>query len=396
MKKNNVIILVLCLTILFAIAFGYMLFKCCVRATKAEIYDLEFQKDQEWMLIWLLLYYAHRYIHHQCLQLDHWFHLISPRETAARCCDQEKYMGCETCLRDRTRSARQERGRERSTKRYRSRDHEGHRAREADPEWIAQPKLQRPRRMLQMGAPAQNQWFGQPDYQQTPWQEQIPVPTQMSYPQAVAYSQMPQQGALPIFTPAYGPHMTNPTKAATMPEPVNYQHQHRHQQAQSEDRSDATRSKHTVIQTDKLPPQRKRNRGPAKVDYIHICDELPSIVLKSLKKSTIATSTTSSSSDSSGDSSTTQEVPRVSIPRAAPKATDTLPFQYPEYAYNPARPHIPATDPKPWIDDTAKGGRSKFKSRYAPFEPMSCQKEQSRRVRADGKQPAPSNVPICH
>ncbi|KAI8942135.1 hypothetical protein NX059_000225 [Plenodomus lindquistii] len=47
MKKNHAVILILSLVVIFSIAFGYFLFKCCARAIKAEVYELEFRKDVE-------------------------------------------------------------------------------------------------------------------------------------------------------------------------------------------------------------------------------------------------------------------------------------------------------------------------------------------------------------
>lgn len=261
------------------------------------------------LLISLILYYTHRYVHQQCLQLDHWFHLVSPWKSAATCCDTEKYLVCETCLRSRGRSAMRGKSRERSRKRYRSRDDGSRRVRQVETGWAAQPKMERPKRLLQMEAPVQNQWFGQPQYHQTLWQGQMPVPTQVAFP-----TQMP----IPIQT-AFPTQMPYPQPVAG------------HQQTRSEVVSDSKRSNHaTVVQEDKPAPRRKRNRGPDKVDYVHICDELPSFVLKSLKKSPTASSLTSSSSSSSGDSGTTQEIPRNSIPRAGLQATQGIPFQYPE------------------------------------------------------------------
>ncbi|KAH9866649.1 hypothetical protein J1614_008342 [Plenodomus biglobosus] len=249
----------------------------------------------------------------------------------------------------------------------------------------------RSKRLLQMEAPAQNQWFGQPQYHQTVWQEQIPVSTQMQHPQPVAYPQMLHQGASPVFN---APQIPNVPHATAMPEAVKYPHYH--EQARSEVRSDSTRSKDRAVQEDNTPIGRKRNRGADEVDYIHICDELPSIVLKNLKKSATESSTTSSSSSSSGGSDTTQEVPRVSIPRAGPPAAEGLPSQYPQYSYASARTYAPTTRQKPWTDDGAEGGKFKGKSRYASFEPMDSCAGQTRRPHIYAKYSEPSKAPIRH
>lgn len=67
-----------------------------------------------------------------------------------------------------------------------------------------------------------------------------------------------------------------------------------------------------------------------RVDYVHICDEYPPIVLEALKKVTPASPTASSSSSSNG-SGTTQEIPRTSIGCATPDYVTNSPTQFPRY-----------------------------------------------------------------
>ena len=96
----------------------------------------------------------------------------------------------------------------------------------------------------------------------------------------------------------------------------------------------------------------RRARRVERVDFIHICDEYPPIVLEALKKAA-PQSSSSSSSSSSDTSGTTQEVPRVSIPRATPGFADTLPFEFPQYPHTATRAwNTPRSYPRQWNRDT--------------------------------------------
>ncbi|USP77614.1 hypothetical protein yc1106_04888 [Curvularia clavata] len=74
--------------------------------------------------------------------------------------------------------------------------------------------------------------------------------------------------------------------------------------------------------------------GARRVDYIHICDEYPPIVLEALNKVAPASPTASSStlsSSSSNGSGTTQEIPRTSIGYATPDYVTSSSIQFPRY-----------------------------------------------------------------
>jgi hypothetical protein len=129
-----------------------------------------------------------------------------------------------------------------------------------------------------------------------------------------------------------------------------------------------------------------------KVDFIHICDEYPPIVLEALRKA--APSSPSSSSASSSDTSgTTQEVPRASIPRATPGFADTLPFKFPQYPHAATRAwNTPRSYPRQWNRETMGGDGPGAQARYAPFTPMSGYTARPWGLHTNRKRSAPSNA----
>lgn len=316
------------------------------------------------ILIWLILYYTHRHIHQQCLKLDHWFHLISPRTTPAVCCDLEKYLDCETCMRYRLELARPEKARGRSgnesfQKTHRSRLNLGYGINDVNVEWHAQPKVARSRRML---APVQDQWYGQPACQQIPWQEQIPTTAPGTHKKPAPYSQMLPRGAKPFLVPRYVTRAAFVPQVATMPAPANNQ-DHRQNQPSSDVRSDSTRVRYPQRHQDNVTTRRKCEDGIRKVDYFGC--EVPSDVLNGLKKSAISSSARSSStsSGSSEVSGTTQELPR--------RAAASKPSQFSRDAHVSLPMRAPTSYPRERRAEDARREDQKFRAaRYVPYEPV--------------------------
>jgi hypothetical protein len=276
---------------------------------------------------------------------------------------------------------------------------EAHRARDMD--------VKRVNPMMQMNVPIQpyqqpyGQSFGQPYYPPIGWQDPAQGAGQMLYPQPPMQPQMPSpwqaQGAAqmsPFTMPAVMPRQPLPQMPTRMPEPVQYQPRHhardrpQYRHAHTEMRSDTTKtSQQSSLPVKKKYPT-KRARKVEEVDYIHICDEYPPIVLDTLgKEAPLSPSSSSSSSESSG---TTQEVPRASIPTAKPGFAD-LPFQFPQY------PHLATRawdDPRLYSRQWMGGNKRDANARYAAFMPTSEPTAWWRGLSAHRRRSARSNNPL--
>lgn len=335
-------------------------------------------------LIWLILYYSYRYIHQRCLDLDHWFHLATLRqpEPQACCYEKNKERGSHSKSRSRSRKDRH-RGRsqyEKHRKRYESRNGESHRA---NIEWPGQKDVRRARPMLPTSEPVPNQWPEQQFYPSFGWPGQAPGGAQMAYPPPMLYPQIPGQGGAhmpPFAMPAAVPLQSFSPKATAMPEPAHYQHQY--QQPYAETCSDALKEGQPEKPPARRKPPRKRRPTVDEVDYIHICDEYPPMVLDALNKA--EERPPSSSSGSSDTSDTTQEVPRASIPQGIPHVSDHAPFQFPQYPTLATRAwNVPTSYPRQWTDNV--------RPRYAASVDMGGQADAD--ANADPRRQAPSNAP---
>ncbi|CAO2651577.1 Nn.00g041470.m01.CDS01 [Neocucurbitaria sp. VM-36] len=321
-------------------------------------------------LIWLTLYYVHRYIHQQCLELDHWFHLTALRGLEPQPCCYDKEPGRSIYSKSRSRSTRREKSRgrsqyEKARKRHEERSRGYPQAREMNIEWPGQRHTERVQPMLPTSGFMQNQRHEQQFYPLSGWHGKALDGGHMAYPQPLSYAQMDGEGAqvLPFAVPAAVPQQSFPPKATAMPKATHYQR--RYQQSFTETSSDTPKAS----QSEKPPatPKSPLRQRPTvnKVDYIHVCDEYPPIVTEALKKA--EEPLTSSPSSSSDTSATTQEVPRASIPRGTRRFADKQPLQFPQYSHIAARPwDVPTSYPRQWIDNHTDGRRGKVKSRYAP------------------------------
>ncbi|KAF1831460.1 hypothetical protein BDW02DRAFT_54997 [Decorospora gaudefroyi] len=324
-------------------------------------------------LIWLTLWYIHRWIHQRCFDLEHWFHILIPRRSRQpqRVYVERVEQGEDS--KHRSRSAKRERGyseHARSRKRHESHD------REANTGWPRQRDVERARPA--MNAPVQQQQpYGQPYYPSIGWQNPTQGAGQMAYPQQALQSQVPMpwpaQGAAgmsPFVMPMVAPQQPLPQMTAQIPEPVQYPPQYQarpqpqYQKPYAETMtSDAPKASQRDSSSFKARPPAKRMRPVEQVNYIHICDEYPPFVQEALKKAA-PPSPSSSSSSSSDSSGTTQEVPRASIPRAKPGFADTLPFQFPQYPQMATRAwNAPRSYPRQWTGDGMGGGGPDVKAR---------------------------------
>ena len=259
----------------------------------------------------------------------------------------------------------------------------------------------------QIGGPQQQQPYGHSYYPPGDWREQWSganlvcnhsgVSQQMPVPwQNQVAAQMP-----PFVMPTGVPQQPFQRMAATMPEPLQYPPQYQprdrypHRQPYVETIStDVPRTNHRRTPPVKPKSPTKRARRPEKVDFIHICDKYPPIVLEALKKAAPPSSSSSSSSCSSDSSGATQEVPRKSIPRATPGFADTLPFEYPPYPYSATRAwNTPRSYPRQWMRDTT-GADGDKQARYAPSTPMSGYTARPWGLHTNRTRPAPSNATL--
>ena len=276
--------------------------------------------------VWLVLYFTHRYIHERCLEFALWFHRITAPTT---CCQHEEV---HIELKERSRGARDDKTRGRSGRnKYRERDIEDNRFEDVGAGWPRNAPMGRSIPRLQMGAFPPGQQYGQQTYLPRGWQGQVAPMVQMAYPQAAMFPQMPlQQGNAmmpPVAMPSRTPQVVFAQTPAAIPTPTH--HRRPPQQPYAETSSDASKATPRHQQSEKPKPRPKRASHVNEVDYIHICDEYPPIVLEAMKKAAPPPSSVSSSSSASSD--TTQEVPRVSIPRARPRFADPVSFEIPEY-----------------------------------------------------------------
>ena len=286
-------------------------------------------------LIYLILWYIHRYIHQCCLDLEHWFHVLSSRRS--KTCVEKAEM--RETSKQRSRSRQRERGRSESRRNYDWKE---------NAEWWRHRDVERMRRMMQLDAP--QQLYGPTYYPALGRQDQTPSASLMMYGMAQV---------APIAMSTAIPQQSIPQMTTRMQEPAQYQSQYQardrmqHRQAcpktASSHMSKTSRDTSPMVKH-KLP---KKARAVEKVDYIHICNEYPPIVQEALKTAATPPSSSSSSSSSSCSSErsgTTQEIHRASIPRATPAFTSMPPFQFPQYpqmttrAWSASRPY-----PRQWM-----------------------------------------------
>ena len=325
-------------------------------------------------MAWLALYYIHRCIHQQCLELDHWFHSKISNTSEPPLCergDERRH------AKSRPRSVRREKSRGRSEyKRYQRHDQSHNRgqrnSRDAEVEWPGQMNAGGTRRIMQMKGPTQTQPCGQLCYPLVGWHEQTHDMGQMPYQQPRMYLQGPAQAAqaVPFAMPAASPQQPQqpqPQTATAMPEPAYYPQQYQHPHAET--CWDGLRANQPERRHQRSKPSPESARRVNEVDYIHICDEYPPIVLEALERSVPAPS--SSSSSSSDVSGTTQEVPRASTPRATTRSANTQPIPYPQYPQLATPAWIPTSCPRQWKGNSAGGRAANAKARYPSYMGMS-------------------------
>ncbi|KAG9189648.1 hypothetical protein G6011_06516 [Alternaria panax] len=356
-------------------------------------------------LIYVALWFIHRYIHQGCYELEYWLYsLFSNQLRPPPFVYAEKEEGRESS-KHRSRSVRKERerpARSQTRKYYEDRDRESNRVGDADLDWSRPRDVERARPMIQFDTPMK------PHQQQSYGQAYYPSLGQEQWPGANRFECFPQmQQQLPMSWQAQGvahmlpfavstalPQQAFPEMAVRMPEPLQYPSLY---PPQSLPRGQQYRKSYTETTGSDVPkgsPRRtplakpkspaKRARRVEKVDFIHICDEYPPIVLERLKNAA-PPSSSSSSSSSSDTSGTTQEVPRASIPRATAGFADTTPFEFPQCPHTATRAwNTPRLYPRQWSRDTREVDGPDAQARYAPFTPSLALRGLARTSGGDG------------
>lgn len=261
-------------------------------------------------LLWLAIYYVHRYIHQQCLQLEHRFHVLTPRHASWDTCHHEKHTGHDSASERRSKSARRESSRGRSVHKKARRGYNM----QAEDGWPVHLRIEKTRPTMQIDAPAHPQSYRQQYYPPLQWQYQMPERGQLEIQPPTMYPQIS-----PFAPQQVVPQISYPQPAI----PGRNTYRRPLQRISPETAPNAPKASHLERSAEKptCPTSPRRARRVNMIDYIHICDEYPPIVLEALKTGpSTATSTPISSSPST--STATQEVPRASIPRATPRFDD--------------------------------------------------------------------------
>jgi hypothetical protein len=348
-------------------------------------------------LIWLAIYYIHRYIHLRCLELDHWFHLLTPPQWRSPCRHCEG-TGRDVADKTRSRSSRR-RERSRSRGRYERSGIRGgghgrvQRMIETDTEWDAfRPEMmKRPRQPLPAVSQVMQSPRGQEQY--NPWQAwQVQNVGQQMYPQVFQqYPQYPQ--AFPQNTHSQ-PYQQDArlTSPFMMPAPKTVGSSASSAPAYYKPPRKAASER---PEPPRKPAQEKEHRVHRE-DFIHIVDEYPPLVKEAITKAAPPPPSSPTQSDSSTSTESAEEVVRSSIPQAPPRFVNPT-FPYPQYAplTDHAR-HVPTSYPRRW---NGTGGRPTEQFRYAPFymRPpcwMSRGVNAGRRRYSSSNAPPRSNAPV--
>ncbi|KAH8724269.1 hypothetical protein GQ44DRAFT_284180 [Phaeosphaeriaceae sp. PMI808] len=280
------------------------------------------------LFIWLWLYYAHRFVHHRCLELVHWFHVISPPQWRSA---YHHYQGTEQSYKEKSRSRLSKR-RERSRSRV-SNDMSRLRGYEIGG-WAKRQEMieesaarygneneRRPRQVPQMtlGSIMTEQY--------NPWHGYGEQRTGIAYPQPAmnprTYAQIfkqPYAQGIPQSSPFIMPQQQTQRKPMLIPRSVSSipTYQARHCTAFKEHPEPQSKPKTAANREIKI----------RETDCIEIVDEYPSWIKEEIGKA--AQPPISSSSPES-----VEEVPQTSFQQVVPNLAATIPFHHLPYSHLP-------------------------------------------------------------
>jgi hypothetical protein len=231
-----------------------------------------------------------------------------------------------------------------------------------------------------VGREVYNPWMG--------WQGQMPGVQQYAqpaiypamYPQTYQQAYVPQVAPVvmqqPVFQQQAMPLPVVQQQAMPMPSSVSSPPPHRKPARKARSEQPEPLSK----------PKRVAKEGPKvrKTDYIHIVDDYPPIVKEAIKKAAWPPKPASTSSTSSTSTEPAEEVPRTTIPQAAPRFTEPPAFQFPQFPDLTSR----AWEPLAGYPQFGVGGETKqprYASPYIRRMPM--------HVKIDRRGHYPSNSP---
>lgn len=272
-------------------------------------------------LIWLMVYYVHRYIHQRCLELGHWFHTIISRQhelPVHRNYEEQRRGHSKPRSRSSRRRKREQRiGQDSQMRMYESRNRADQSMESRYFDGSGRRGMDGGRLTLPMGEPTQNSWGNYQKYASLGWRGPGLNDMQMPHPPQVAHSQAEhlrrvQPGM--VFQP------TQQHEEPVIPDWAQQQY------LNMKSYKKVPRAVQTgmAAQSVETPQAVETRPGRRRVDYIQICDEYPPMVQGGLGKT--ARPASASSSSSGGVSEATQEVPRASIPRGKPKHRDVSPL----------------------------------------------------------------------
>jgi hypothetical protein len=322
-------------------------------------------------VLWLAIYYLHRFIHRKCCEFGHWFHLLLTHTPEPEDYSHERANNTvSSSYKSRsTRHSRSDKAKPRSEKRHRSRrSSPGDRIRERVQKWSVETEDSEP-------VDAVNHQEDEYRPAQFEWEDPMEVSSELFRSNTdPAMDAEPRRPVMPQITPPLPlsmPPAISPRIASASP----YVQSHIKERRPEENRLDTEPV--ATLQSD---------MEPGKTDFIHICDEYPSMVLEALKQQRDRSKSSSDSVSSSGSSISTQQIVRAYIPRSAPRAA----FQFPQYPHVQARLYktAPTSYPRQWMD--SGGQREAAPLRYAPY----TRTRGRRKLRsADRAHLAPSNAP---
>lgn len=268
------------------------------------------------LILYLGLYYLYCCIHQECLQLDHWFHILTPRYASWYDCDHQNYIE----HRSRSRSRRRKGSCGRVERRaYRS----GHGVENL--EWHLPTSLRRPTAVVTV--PIIDPKYTQQYHSAVDWQHYTQSMGMYDWQRPNVLTQTP-------YGTARGSQMENvliplhPQGAVTPDAHCNVRQTQRPNAEGPLKASKADRSEQFHKKVKSLP---KRSRFVNKVDYIHICNEYPPIVLETLKNKAQPKPASSSKSSSDYASDATEEIPRTSAPGPSSSFLEIIPSHCSSY-----------------------------------------------------------------
>jgi hypothetical protein len=322
-------------------------------------------------ITWLAAFYLHRWLRIQCHKLLHWIHIFlsSVIHTTGSTAEEEDY-GHEQARAANTLTS--------SSWSTRCEGEGGTRERERKKRRRTSPRERMRGRVREWSVGINEESDGRPVpreencWREIGWEARERMSSE-DFCVDPGLTMLPE--AVRSVVPAMPPPLALPKPIATSPQ-VAFEPPHSQLYVEDYDPEQSPYDTETTITLPPLLP-------PGRIDYIHICDEYPPMVLEALKQQHRPAFSDSSSSSSS--SSTTHSIPLSYIPRVA--------FQFPQYPHlqNRLWRAAPTSHPRQWMDQyrgPGEAGTEPF--RYAPYARVG---DKFKLRGPDRRRLAPSNAP---